>query len=425
MKKIIVFLSLLLFFLGEVVLLTTSSYGQTYQTFVSEIKNINETAKLKFGPFRIFPAFQISNIGYDNNVYYRPASLEPIADYTATFGFRADIHFIFQNWLLFTFTENPAYLYFAEQKDQRYLNNNYAFNLRLLAFSRIVLSGTHRFGNERTLLSSEVTARVIHKTNENYGSIFYETPRNTSMGFTGGIREFKYEDTTVPGAETPVSISLNREERSALGEFYYRVFSDSNFFANFGYFENTFDYPQSKFRDSYAYQLYSGIRFPVLGRARGLLSLGYKKLVPRKKGLQGFSGIVGDTSFEIRIRRFNYRLEYSRDTPFSIFGNNIYFNQNRYGAGISFYLNQFIRLDYNFSRGENMYPELQLIVLPDGTNEEIKRKDIYDVHSGAIVIRIVKNTGIGLRADYWERKSNYPGANVHRFFAGGFLTYEF
>jgi len=98
---------------------------------------------------------------------------------------------------------------------------------------------------------------------------------------------------------------------------------------------------------------------------------------------------------------------------------------NRYGLGISFYLNQFVRLDYDLGIGQNSYPEPQSIRLPTGEYVEIMRIDNFLSHSGGIVIRIIKNTGIGIEGTYSNRESNYPGANLKRFFVGGFITYDF
>lgn len=425
MKKNIAILYCLISFILGLHAVAEWGFGQTYRTFASELDDINTRARWKWGPFRIFPSLQFTHIGYDSNVYYAPDREKPVSDYSATVSFRVDLSFVFRDWLIFTFSENPAYVYYAKQESQRYLNNTYSFNLKLLAFSRMALSGTTQMSSAKIRWTGEIGTLTVLKNKETSGRIFYETPRNTSFGFTGLIRELKYENATgTPGLD-PISVSLNREERSAKGEFNYRVFSDSFFFLNGGYSEYSFDYPQSRFRNSYSYEGYSGIRFPLLGRARGVLSLGYKKLVPRIKGINGFSGLVGNTGIDFRFGRFAYRLEYVRELPFSAHSNSLFYVGNRYGLGISFYLNKFIRLDYNFRSGQNNYPEPTLIRLPTGDYVEIKRRDNYLVHSGAIVIRIIKNTGIGIEGNYLNRESNYPGINLKRFFVGGYITYDF
>ena len=96
-----------------------------------------------------------------------------------------------------------------------------------------------------------------------------------------------------------------------------------------------------------------------------------------------------------------------------------------YGSGMSFYLTKFLRLDYNFRYGKVNYPELAPIEAPDGRYEEIKRKDIYRIHTVGITLRIIRNAGIGVNANFWERESNYYWENRERMFVGGYITYEF
>ncbi len=61
----------------------------------------------------------------------------------------------------------------------------------------------------------------------------------------------------------------------------------------------------------------------------------------------------------------------------------------------------------------------------DGRYEEIKRKDTYRIHTAGFVVRIIRNTGIGLMVNFWGRESNYYWENRNRRFIGGYVTYEF
>jgi len=92
---------------------------------------------------------------------------------------------------------------------------------------------------------------------------------------------------------------------------------------------------------------------------------------------------------------------------------------------VSFYFTKFVRVDYHFSYGESRYPEADLFKMPDGSFEEIKRKDINRTHTLGLVFRIKKETGIGLMINFWERESNFSSANRNRAFIGGYLTHDF
>jgi len=195
---------------------------------------------------------------------------------------------------------------------------------------------------------------------------------------------------------------------------------------NGGYTEYKFEHIQSRWRDSYSYQAYSGIRFPPRGRIKGTLSFGYKKFLPRRGEKKGFSGLISNTRLSFRaIRRFIISFQYNRDCFFSKWTNSIYFIEDMYGSGMSFYLTNFLRLNYNFRYGKVNYPELALFEAPDGRYEEIKRKDIYRIHTVGLVLRIIRNAGIGVTANFWERDSNHYWANRDRRFIGGYVTYEF
>ena len=45
--------------------------------------------------------------------------------------------------------------------------------------------------------------------------------------------------------------------------------------------------------------------------------------------------------------------------------------------------------------------------------------------AGGFIFRVIKNTGIGLMVNFWERESNYHWANRDRMFVGGYVTYQF
>ncbi len=57
--------------------------------------------------------------------------------------------------------------------------------------------------------------------------------------------------------------------------------------------------------------------------------------------------------------------------------------------------------------------------------EELKRKDIHRTQILGFVFKVIKNTGIGLMVNFWERESNYDRANRDRMFVGGYITYQF
>lgn len=408
-----------------IIQISASAFGQSYQSFLSSLEQISKLKKFKFGPFWIFPTFQLKNLGYDDNVYYQREEDEQISDFTGTLSPGVNVYFLFRNRLLLSLTENPEYVFYFEQKRERRLNNTFSAELKYLFLNRFMLSGGYLDSNKRRRATSEFDVRANERVKSYTARSFYETARKTSFGLSGAIRKIRYEDITLPDEEIYLARALNRKEKSGHLEVYYRVFSESFFFIKAGYTDYEFDYAQSSWRDSSSYQVYAGMRFPLLGRLRGNLSLGYKRLDPRTGGRPGFTGLVGSGNLDYRFWRLAVRINYNRDCHFSYWTNNIFFNEDRYGAGISFYILSFVRVDYSLTYGEAHYPEPMSVRMADGSFDEITREDIYRVHSIGLVFRVIRDIGLGMTVSFWERDSNYFRENRKRMFIGGYVTYEF
>lgn len=400
--------------------------GQSYHSFSWEINRIQQVTKWKMGPFRIYPVVNFRNIGYDNNVYRQREEDSPIADFTATISPVVNTYVIIKNLVILDFSVNPEYVYYAKTEREKSFNLNYSTGFKFNLLHRFVLSGDFLYDKTRRRANSEFDIRANQILKDVTGSLFYETGRETSFGVTGLIRKVEYEDELAPGEEIYYSRTLNRKQTSIHGEFYYRLRPEVFFFLTGGYTDYKFDFEESRWRDSYSYQALTGVRFPILGDIRGTISVGYKKLTPRAGIKKHFAGPIGQTDVEARIKRFIFRGRLSKDAHISYWTNNAFFVEYIYGAGLSYYFTQFLRLDYDFSYGDNQYPEKTLIRLPDESYEEIQRRDKYQSHRVGTVFRIFQNTGVGLTLDFWERKSNdYRWGKRSSVFVGGYVTYDF
>jgi hypothetical protein len=401
-------------------------YGQTYRTFRSEYLTVEENTRWQIGPFRLSPTITLRDIGYDNNVFRQRETDDPISDFTAIIAPRIDVNVLYRNWLIITMPINPSYVYYSTQKHQG--GWNFSTNPRIILniIRRFVLSGEYFFRKARRRSSSEFDVRAYEQRSQFTGSFFYETSRETAFGLTGSIQGIRYEDVEVPGSNNYVSRELDRTETNATAEFYYKVFRDSDFFITGGFTDFKFKNFSAKWRNSQSYQIYTGIRWPILGTIRGSFSLGLKRLNPQAVFLRRFFGLVGNANLEARINRINFRLVYDKDVEFSYWSENAFFVFSRYGAGLSFYITQFLRIDYNYAYTQSNYPEDIVKRLPDESYTTYKRQDITNSHSLGAVVRLVRNVGIGVTLTSWERDSNDERwGNRKQFFIGGYLTYDF
>jgi len=401
-------------------------WSQEYQTFRWERENIENRTRWQIGLFRIYPAIRLRDIGYDDNVYRQREPEELIADFTATISPEVEVFVLYKNWLILQLRENPEYVYFAKEERERSLNNRFSLGYKLHLFNRLVFAGDLIYNRTRVRASSEFDVRADQVFIRYEGSLFYETPRETSIGIKSSIQGYNYENELIPGEAVYYSRTLNRTEADIRGEFYFKLRKDTFFFAWAGYTDYDFEYAESKVKNSYSIEGRAGVRFPIIGNIRGSLALGYKKLIPKTGNQKHFFGLVGSTSLEARIKRINLRAQFAKDVEFSYWTNNIFFVEYRYGGGVSFYITRFIRLDYDYSNGDNRYPEETVIRLPDESYETIRRIDRYTSHRVGVVFRIVRNIGLGLTLNSWERaSSDYRYGNRKSLFFGGYITYDF
>jgi hypothetical protein len=79
---------------------------------------------LKWGPFRVRPGLTIPNLGYDNNVFYRPdeSTLPAVGDYFIALAPRVEGVVLFGHRAFLTFDERIEFYAYASESDLDYFN---------------------------------------------------------------------------------------------------------------------------------------------------------------------------------------------------------------------------------------------------------------------------------------------------------------
>ncbi len=402
-----------------------SAYGQTYKNFDVELNEIRSGARLRVGPFRFVPDFRLTNIGYDDNVYFRGLGDKTVGDYTGTVSPEVRAYLLLGRSLILSLTENPEYQYFARETPLRRFTNSFAPGARLRLFNRLVFSGNYHFLKHQRRASSEFTSLVTDTGKGTKLSAFYETPRGSAIGLSRAVERFLYEDIILPDSEFLLSRSLNRKETTGTAEFYYPVFAESFFFVTAGATTYEFEDPSYRWKNSRSFQVSSGLRFPFMGRARGTLSLGYKKFTPDSRGQKSYSGLIADTDLDFRFGRIELRFGLGRDNYFSYLEEALFYVEDSMSPGVSFRLTRRFRLDYDLRYRWLRYPEPFHFFGPGGEPVEISRRDTHRVHSIGLSIFFFRKTGIQLSYNLMERASNAPGFSLNRNFFGVSLIQDF
>lgn len=385
-------------------------WGKTWLGRDLELQVTN--AGFSLGPFRTRVQFVLTNAGYDSNVYFGATDV-PVKDYTFTAGPAFDVYLPLKKKIIFHIYESPQYVFYKETERERTWNN-YLRGEVYFVFNRFVASAGLGRSEAKERWNTETDIPVFRKEDSVQGSLLWQPASKTSFNFGYRMARYDYGESGLGGLI--YAERLNRDEAYFNFTAYRDISSRTRFFldAEHGIFD--FASPLAM-KDSKSYGGYGGFEFSPFGKVKGRVKVGYKyfdSLDPQRKD---FRGIVGDSSVSFRLLRLlAVKASYRRDVQFSIWYNNTYFLENRYGVGASFYLLRNVRLDYDFSRGRNSYPE------DLGAQ---KRLDDYLIHSVGIYYRLRKNTGFGIIASRWVRDSSLNWEDDKRNFVGFNLTYDF
>jgi hypothetical protein len=396
------------------------AFGQSYVAFDDEWRRIVEGLKFSLGPLKIDPGFSLRNLGYDSNVYY---GNQDVGDYTGTVSPSVTAYLPFRRSLILYVRENPEYNFYLHEKALRTFTNSYAAGLKYLLLYRFVLTGAYQYSEYQRQISAEIGTPVRDISRTVSAGLFYETARKTSIGISVQSTKFAYQDIMTPEGEIALARTLNREEKSAAAEFNYQVFSDSQFFIRGGATDYAFDNPLEAERNSTSYQGYAGLRFPLLGRLRGTISIGYKRLVPHVKDLSTFGSLVGNTEVEARFGWFSLRALYQRDLVFSYYEDALAFVGNRYAGGLSVYPASFLRLDYGYEIDESDYPDVwnSTALLTPVTH----RQERQEFQTAGIIIRLWRTTGFGITFNKSIWTSSFQGFDRKRNYIAAYVTQAF
>ena len=393
--------------------------AQTYQIFTDEYQHLITQARWKLGPFRIFPTVSIRDVGIDDNLYFGSDRGEPKKDFTATLSPEIRVYLPFRNSFIFYFRENPEYAYFHRESQQRAFNNSCGAGLRYLLLGRLVLSGEAGDDVHRRRVSSEFQIPANDRVRSLQAGFSFETARKTSIGITGAVRKISYEEVHFNPEDAPVSRLLDREEREIGAEAYYQLFPDGFLFLRGDFREYRFLDEAALWRNSTATSFWAGLRFPLLGRIRGVLNVGYKKFDPKTAGESPFHGLVGNTGLDLRTGRIAARLQFVRDLVFSSYADIFYFVEDSARLGGSLYLTSFLKFDYDYSRGRADY---SVRAREEGSEGRVDRRRN---HSLGLLVRVFRTSGIGITWNFERWTSTLGDFDRTRNFFGLAFTRSF
>lgn len=343
---------------------------------------------LRWGPLRVRPSVQLSNFGYDDNVFYRTGDEPRVGDWTATISPRTDGLVLFGHRAFLTFREQVDGVVYARNSGISYLDQRGTTRLTV-PFARlgVFVEGTVNRIHERS--TSELDARP--QRNETRGGVGLILPLGwrTRIELSQTRNAWTYQDDLFgcgQGATcTPIGTLLDRVETGTDLKAAYLLRGRTSLTLDASARDVAFDVQSA--RDSRDRRVLPGIELGPGGTLQGKLRLGHAQLDSLHAGLPDFSGVIGNVEATWSpARRDRLTLTARRDVNFAVWsGNQFHVNWQAEARGVH-WMTRAIGLELAALHGRLRFSDLN-------------RLDSVDQYEGGIRFRLAENA-LGRRVEY-------------------------
>jgi len=384
------------------------------------LEQMVNAARIRLGDFRMNAALELTNAGYDSDVYYGYLE-EAVPDFTFSAGLPIQVLLPLSKKVVLDVSDTPQYLFYLDTERERAWNNSFQ-GLVHFALDEIYLQAGLESANVRRRLSPELDVNVREKRDGLNGLALWQLSRMTSLALIYGGAEFSYTDAEFLGEN--ISERLGRREDFFDFVTYVQPGPRTRIFVDGQFGTYKFTAAEAANRDAKSYAFFGGVEFiprtgEVLQRLgiRGSVSLGYTRLDIDEPGVPDGSGITGeaDISFEF-LKKTTGRITFSRGFQFSIYSGASFYLTTRYGAGIARRLSRRSSLNYDFSYTNNDYPG-------DSGFEGVNNR--YLNHALSLNFELARYLRVSLLGTFSQRTQYANDPVRNRSFIGLNLTYGY
>jgi hypothetical protein len=405
-----------------VFLAAASGEAQTDDLIERELAGVRRSF-FRLGPVYGTPSFQISS-GYDSNALSTSVAE---SDVTARVGPGIRLALPLGSAAFFDVYQEVDYVYYREQIDLRRW-----FDITRVGAGfggrRFLFKVTDEFRDETGRPTSEFDFPVEQRTNQLEGSLALALGWRHLLRFGYGRSIYEIQEGL---DDSTVAARLNRDQDRAFLDFGRRLTAKTSAVAE-GFFETLRFGDVSRDADSYGARF--GFEFSPAGGdpltatelplaesfLNGRFLLGFRSLKPIDPGRVDYTGLIGSVDVTFGFGE-GQRLQalYSRDVAPSIFDENWFFVENRWGAAFTYQITERFSVTPGFSIGQNRYP------LPAETEEG--EEEIYDDHRTfrlAFGVRVTERWTVGVASDYLQRDSNVGAFTKDRLQVGFTMSFR-
>lgn len=380
-----------------------------------------ESARWRFGVFRVNALLALTNAGYDSDVYYGYVQ-SPVDDFSAAVSLPIQVLLPFGKKAALEINERPEYLYFLQTAGERAWSNTLGARAHW-ALEKVYFQAGAGRAELRRRLNPELDVNIREKTDSLSGTVLWQASEKISLAVLYGFAKYVYGEDNFAGFD--LAEALNRRENSADLVAYVQPGSKTRFFIDGQYSSYAFTEAASRGRNARSFGAFSGLSFiprqdddsPV-APPQGNISIGFKYFDFLDPALVDGSGFVGAIDVSMGLfPKTSARAFFSRDFIYSAYSNGTYFMSTSYGAGIGRRLTRRATANYDLIMGVSAYP--------GGTSGQsaADRNFRFSNHAFTINVQLSRYLSISVLAQLGRRRFNEAAAPSMRNFFGFGLMY--
>ena len=400
------------------------AYAQGSTWAGESLQQMVEAARWKFGLLRVNAALELTNAGYDSDVYYGYQD-DPVPDFTLAAGVPIQVLIPASKTVVLDIYDYPQYVFYLDTERERGWNNTFRGQLHI-ALEKFYIQAGGGLANVRQRLSPELDVNYRLKTNSLDGLVLWQVSRQTSLAMVYGGADYDYGDDEFGG--TSYAETMNRKENIVDLVAYLQPNPRVRFFLDGQYGTYAFKEEVASERDAQSYGVFGGFEFiPREGelvpatRVQGRLSLGYMWFDMKDPQFVDGSGLAGTASLSAEIlRRTTVRGFFTRGYQFSILSGASYYIGTNYGGGISRALSRRASISYDLTLGHTDYPEVE-----GGGGAPAGYPNRYTTHMGGLNIQLTRLLSVTFLATFARRVMDEDGLARNRNFIGLSLVYGY
>ena len=367
------------------------------------------------GAFYLRPGLGVRNVGYDTNIFLN--SFDQVGDWTATVVPSLEATTLFGHRGRLDMRQAFDLVFFLNTSSQNHVNSLTDIEGKVL-FSDFLATGTFGYDSSKLRPSNEINERIRQKISTLGGKLAWSKTERSEIALELRRQRFDYEDNS--GQFGSVYRDLNRDETTLALKLRTRLRPKTDITLDIASTDVVNEDP-SLGRDAVIRRLVPGLLFDTTAFLQGEMHFGYMQVTPDDPGRKDYQGPTGMARLSYRpIARLRIEAQYDQDVVYSIFGDNIFFLDTRFGLDGSVPVTRRFRLRAGLARTAINYREEVSSPVFTGIRED-QIDELWVGWSYALPGR----PRMGFRIVRWDRDSNYPPAVTTQYRIVGEATYAF